>query len=86
MRARRYTWRRFRLCLAAAAFLALMGFGVRLAEERQVGYTNDASMWVFVAAGLLVYYAAIIACVLRRDARRPPPHADPPRGPTDISD
>ena len=76
MRTRRYTWRRFRLCLAAAVFLALMGFGVRLAEERQVGYTNDASMWVFVAAGLLVYYAAIVAYVLRRDARRAASNAE----------
>ena len=70
MRARRgYTWKRFRLSLAASAFLALMGFGVRLAEERQVGYTNDASMWVFVAAGLFAYYAAIVAFVLLRAAR-----------------
>ena len=70
MRVRRgYTWRRFRLSVAAAAFLALMGFGVRLAEERQVGYTNDASMWVFVAAGLFAYYAAIVAFVLLRRGR-----------------
>ena len=86
MRARRYTWRRFRLCLAAAVFLALMGLGVRIAEERQVGYTNDASMWVFVAAGLFVYYAAIVAYVLRRDARGPAGRTDPPRGAPDISD
>ena len=83
MRARRgYTWKRFRLSLAAAVFLALMGFGVRIAEERQVGYTNDASMWIFVAAGLFAYYAAIVAYVIRRHAPRPPA----PRGPSDISD
>lgn len=65
-----YTWRRFRASLASALFLLVMGFGVRLAEDNQVGYTHDASMWVFVAAGLLAYYAAIIALVLLRRRRR----------------
>ena len=69
MGAKSYTWKRVWLFLAAAAFLVLMGFGVRCAEDRQVGYTNDASMWVFVAAGLCAYYAAIVAYVLRRGAR-----------------
>ena len=69
MGAKGYTWGRFRLCLAVSAFLVAMGFGVRLAEDRQVGYTNDASMWVFVAAGLFAYYAAIVAYVLRRRGR-----------------
>lgn len=72
MGAKGYTWGRFRLCLAVSAFLVAMGFGVRLAEDRQVGYTNDASMWVFVAAGLFAYYAAIVAYVIRRRARAKP--------------
>lgn len=65
-----YTWCRFRASLAGALFLLVMGFGVRLSEDNQVGYTHDASMWVFVAAGLLAYYAAIIALVLLRRRRR----------------
>ena len=81
--ASKYTWGRFRLSLAAAAFLVLMGAGVRCAEYRQVGYTNDASMWIFVAAGLFAYYAAIVAYVLRRDARA---KARPPENKPDISD
>lgn len=70
MRSRHYTWRRFRLSLAASLFLVFMGFGVRCAEDRQVGYTNDASMWVFVAAGLFAYYAAIVAFVIVRQRRK----------------
>ena len=83
MARRNYTWKRVKLSLAICAFLCLMGFGVRCAEDRQVGYTNDASMWVFVAAGLFAYYAAIVAFVIRRHVRRTPA---PPRGPADISD
>ncbi len=64
------SWRRFRISVAVALFLLAMGFGVRYAEDCQVGYTHDASMWVFVAAGLLAYYAAIIALVLLRRRRR----------------
>ena len=81
--AAKYTWRRFRLFLAAAVFLLLMGAGVRCAEYRQVGYTNAASMWIFVAAGLCAYYAAIVAYVLRRDTRG---KSAPPRNKPDISD
>ena len=81
--AAKYTWRRFRLFLAAAVFLLLMGAGVRCAEYRQVGYTNDASMWIFVAAGLCAYYAAIVAYVLRRGMRG---KSRPPRNKSDISD
>ena len=82
--AAKYTWRRFRLSLAAAGFLVLLRAGVRCAEYRQVGYTNDASMWIFVAAGLCAYYAAIVASVLRRGARRK--SGPPPQNKPDISD
>ena len=47
------SWRRFRISVAVALFLLAMGFGVRYAEDCQVGYTHDASMWVFVASGLM---------------------------------
>lgn len=61
---------------AAAAFLVLTGMGVRIAEDGQVGYTNDASMWVFVLAGLCAYVAAIALFLLlrrrRARGRRPP--------------
>lgn len=49
------------LALAGALFFTLMGFGMRYAEESQVGYTHDASMWVFVVAGLCAYYAVLAA-------------------------
>ena len=62
----RYTRKRCVASLAGAAFLLLAGFGVRCAEDNQVGYTHDTSMWVFVASGLLAYYAAIVAYVLWR--------------------
>ncbi len=65
-----WTWRRVWISVGIALFLAAIGCGVRCAEYRQVGYTNDASMWVFVAAGLFAYYAAVVAFVLRRRGRR----------------
>ena len=74
-----YTWRRFRASLAGALFLLVMGFGVRYAEDCQVGYTHDASMWVFVASGLMAYYAVLVGFVLVRRARR---RAKTPASPT----
>ena len=65
-----YTWRRVWTFAAIALFLLATGFGVRFAEDGQVGSTHDASMWVFVASGLLAYYAALIALVLVHRARR----------------
>ena len=65
-----WTWRRFRISVAVALFLLAMGFGVRYAEDCQVGYTHDASMWVFAASGLMAYYAAIVGFVLWRRSRR----------------
>ena len=56
-----------------------MGFGVRYAEDCQVGYTHDASMWVFVASGLMAYYAVLVGFVLVRRARR---RAKTPASPT----
>ena len=69
MAGRNWTWRRCWISLGISLFLVVMGAGVRCAEYRQVGYTNDASMWVFVAAGLFAYYAAIVAYVIRRRGR-----------------
>lgn len=66
----RYTWRRFRLSLGAAAFCAVAGFVVRHAEDGQVGYTHDVSTWIFAAAGILAYYAAIVAFVIARGISR----------------
>jgi len=68
--ARGYTWRRFGWFTAISAFLAVMGFGVRIAEDNQVGYTNDTSLWVFGIAGICAYYAAIVLFVLLRDRAR----------------
>lgn len=73
------SWRRSRVSVAVALFLLAMGFGVRYAEDCQVGYTHDASMWVFVASGLMAYYAAVIWFVLGRRARR---RAKTPASPT----
>lgn len=73
---------------AAAAFFVLTGMGVRIAEDGQVGYTNDASMWVFVLAGLCAYVAAVALFLLlrrrraRTRGRRPPLcPGSPPRRP-----
>lgn len=63
------SWRRFWLSLGGAAFCALAGFGVRYAEDLQVGYTHDTSLWIFGAAVLLAYYAAILLLLLRRRGR-----------------
>lgn len=65
MAERRKLW----LTLGVAAFLVAVGFAVRMAEDSQVGYTNDFSMWVFVAAGL-VAYKALISFFLSRRLRR----------------
>ena len=73
------SWRRFRISVAVALFLLAMGFGVRYAEDCQVGYTHDASMWVFVAAGLMPSYPVRVGSVLVRRARR---RAKTPASPT----
>jgi len=65
-----WTWRRLAASLAAVGFLTAAGFGVRVAEDNQVGYTNDTSLWVFGIAGLFAYYAAIVLFVLLRDRHR----------------
>ena len=64
-----WTWRRFWTAIGVATFLVAMGFGVRCAEDEQVGYTHDTSMWIFVVAGLFAYYAAIALYQLRRRSR-----------------
>ncbi len=45
----------------ASSALLLLGFAVREAEFNQVGSTNNSSMWVFVASGLCLYAAVIVA-------------------------
>lgn len=64
-----WTWRKFWTAIGMALFLVAMGFGVRCAEDGQVGYTHDSSMWIFVVAGLFAYYAAIAFYQLRRRPR-----------------
>lgn len=68
----KWTWRGFWVAILVAVFLVAMGFGVRLAEDEQVGYTHDVSMWVFTAAGLFAYYAAIALFQLWRRRRHMP--------------
>lgn len=58
------------MAIGVAVFLVAMGFGVRCAEDGQVGYTHDSSMWVFVVAGLFAYYAAIALCQLCRRGQK----------------
>ncbi|MGN0846264.1 MAG: hypothetical protein ACI4RA_02630 [Kiritimatiellia bacterium] len=65
--------RRFWLALGGAAFCTLAGFGVRYAEDLQVGYTHDTSLWIFGAAVLFAYYAAILLFLLKRRGRRTRP-------------
>ena len=66
----KYTWRRFWVAIGFSVFFALMGWGVRIAEDGQVGYTNDTSMWVFAISGLCLYYALIVVIVRWRLRRR----------------
>lgn len=63
------TVRRLKGAVVAAISLAALGVGVRIAEYRQVGYTNDTSMWIFVAAGLCAYYAGWVFFRSRRGRR-----------------
>lgn len=74
MQSTRYTWKRFGLCLGASALFAVMGVCVRIAEDNQVGYTNDTSLWIFAISGLFAYYALIICIVrwwMKRMGRKP---------------
>lgn len=65
----RYTWKRFWLALGGAAFFAFAGWGVRMAEDSQLGYTNDTSLWIFAISGLFAYYALIV-CIVRWRMKR----------------
>ncbi len=62
----KYTWKRFWFLVAFAVFFLLMGFGVRYAEYNQVGYTNDASMWVFGFSAIFGYFAGLVLFFLLR--------------------
>ncbi len=66
----KYTWKRFWLSVGFSVFFALAGLGVRIAEDGQVGYTNDTSMWIFAISGLCLYYALIVVIVRWRLHRR----------------
>jgi heme/copper-type cytochrome/quinol oxidase subunit 3 len=50
--------------------LLLLGFAVREAEFNQVGSSNAASMWVFVASGLCLYALLFLVWTARRGRRR----------------
>lgn len=52
-------WRRFRMLILAAAVFTAAGFFVRFAEDSQVGYTNDTSMWMFGIAGIFAWFALL---------------------------
>ena len=57
------------LAVASVALL-LLGFAVREAEFNQVGSSNAASMWVFVASGLCLYALIFLVWTARRGRRR----------------
>lgn len=68
---RKYTWRRFLLFLVIAAGVAAAGVCIRMAENEELGGSdNIASMWVFVCAGLCVYYALIVLYQIGRSRMR----------------
>ena len=58
--------RRTRRSLVAAAFLALLGWGVREAEFASVGSDNSASLWIWVLSGMCVYFAVVNVWMWKR--------------------
>ena len=74
------SFRRCALLAGGALFLLLMGFGVREAENGQVGCTNDASMWVFGASGICAWFALLsgVSAWRRRRRRRALPRSEGP--------
>jgi hypothetical protein len=65
-----WTGRRIVTCLAASVLLLGLGFAVREAEFNQVGSSNTASMWIFVASGVCAY-AAVAGLFFRPRKGRP---------------
>ena len=59
MKSKARKWRRFKMLILAAAVFTAAGFFVRFAEDSQVGYTNDTSMWMFGIAGIFVWFALL---------------------------
>ena len=59
MKSKARKWRRFRMLILAAAVFTAAGFIVRFAEDSQVGYTNDTSMWMFGIAGIFAWFALL---------------------------
>ena len=59
MKSKARKWRRFRMLILAAAVFTIAGFFVRFAEDSQVGYTNDTSMWMFGIAGIFAWLALL---------------------------
>lgn len=55
----RRSWRKTAVLLAVSLVLTGLGFAVRYAEDNQIGETNEVSWWVFVAAGVFAYWAAL---------------------------
>lgn len=59
MKSKARKWRRFKMLILAAAVFTAAGFFVRFAEDSQVGYTNDTSMWMFGIAGIFAWFALL---------------------------
>ena len=59
MKPKRRNWKRFWFLVAGAAFFTLSGFCIRIAEDSQVGYTNDTSMWTFAIAAIFAWFALL---------------------------
>ena len=66
-----FSWRKTAVLAAVAAVLTGLAFAVRYGEDNQVGSSNVASWWVFVAAGVFAYWALLgLAVSLFRTIRR----------------
>ena len=65
-----FTFRTAVALAVASVLLLLLGFAVREAEFNQVGSSNSASMWTFVASGICLYLALFVIWMIRRNGRQ----------------